>query len=150
MQKTPPTSPPAGIEARLRDELETVPEVPFAYLFGSLAKGRGHAGSDVDLAVWLDPDALPSAADRADRALDLEARLERLVGRPVQVVVLNDAPPELTHNVLEHGRLLRDADPAARRRHFVGHCTAWLDLEVGREIFGRAMSRRIEEGRFGG
>ena len=37
--------------------------------------------------------------------LDYEGDLEKQVGLPVQVVILNDAPPDLAHRVLRDGRV---------------------------------------------
>lgn len=126
------------------------PDVCFAYLYGSFAKGTQRPASDVDLGVWLDPESVSSPVDRADRALDLEAAVEARVGRRVQVVVLNEASLDLTHNVLGHGILIVDSDPAARKHHWVEHARNWLDMAPARAIFDRAMARRIEEGSFGG
>jgi predicted nucleotidyltransferase len=82
----------AAIEHRLRAFLQTrAPEVVAAYLFGSVARGRSSAMSDVDVGVLL---AKPPAV-LADLPLDLEADLERFVGVPTQVVVLNSAPVPL-------------------------------------------------------
>lgn len=53
-----------------------------------------------------------------ERALDLEGRLEARLGRSVQVVVLDYAPPELIQNVLGHGRLLFSGNEASRVRFY--------------------------------
>lgn len=82
-----------------------------AYLFGSVARGEERPGSDVDVAVLLGPDASVSL-DGLPFAL--EDRLTRALGRPVQVVVLNQAPPDLIHRVLRDGELLLDRDPSRR------------------------------------
>src|SRR4051794_12493073 len=73
------------------------------YLFGSEGRGTAGWGSDVDVAVLY--------AEKPRGALDspylsLEADLERLPGRPVQVIGLNSAPPDLAHRVLRDGHLL--------------------------------------------
>jgi hypothetical protein len=60
--------------------------------------------------------------------LDYEARLERALGLRVQVVVLNDAPPDLIHRVLRDGRLLVDRDRAARIRFEVRARNLYFDL----------------------
>ncbi len=146
-----PGSPPdAGrILPLIRDALEGVPEVVFAYLFGSVAKGRPREGSDVDVGVFLDPSRLDSPADRARRALDLEASMERALGHPVQVVPLNDAAPELVQNALR-GRLAFSRDEGARVRFYVEHCRRYFDMAHARKIFDRYRDRRIREGTFGG
>ncbi len=87
----------------LRAALRTEPSVRFAVLFGSLAIGRGHEGSDVDLLVLLSD---PSAGHVAE----LTGRLERQLGREVQLVRLQDAEraPLLMREALKHGRVLVD------------------------------------------
>lgn len=131
----------------LRSSLETQSDVMFAYVFGSVAKGRMHSGSDVDVAVWLETEDI---VQTVDRALDLEAELERKLMRPVDVVILNGAPLDLCHNVLRHGRLFLSRDDAARVRFFVEHASRYYDMEHARALFGRYMVRRIREGTFGG
>ncbi|HXT22713.1 MAG TPA: nucleotidyltransferase domain-containing protein, partial [Thermoanaerobaculia bacterium] len=44
------------------------------------------------------------------------AELERRLDLPVQLVVLNHAPPDLVHRVLRDAILLLDRDPSARIR----------------------------------
>ncbi|MEW6045468.1 MAG: nucleotidyltransferase domain-containing protein [Bacillota bacterium] len=143
---------PAHLTEVLRDILVAQDDVAFAYLFGSMAKGRARATSDIDVAVWLvhvasrDPD--PVAA--LDRGLELAAELEAAVRRPVDVVVLNHAPLALAHNVLRHGRLLFCRDERARALFYVEHVRRWIDMGPVRELFTRAMLHRVKEGRFGG
>jgi predicted nucleotidyltransferase len=156
MPQTPPTTasptplPSADdLATELGRVLDGQPDVGFAYLFGSFAKGRPRLGSDVDVAVWLDETAHRDRSDRFRRRLALEALLEPELGRRVQLVILNDAPLGLTHNVLTHGRLVLRRDEPARVRHYVDHGRRWGDLEPVRRLFGRAMLQRIEEGRLG-
>lgn len=128
-------------------------DVLFAYLFGSAAKGRFRPGSDLDIAVFREDgghDEPEGRADRARRGLALEAELERVLGRPVEVVSLNDAPPGLAQNVLKTGTMITARDQAARRRYYVEHARRYYDMEGARRIFDRYRSRRIEKCTFGG
>ncbi len=88
-------------------------DVVAAYLFGSVARGTHGPGSDVDIAVLLER---PPPRTFEGLPLDLEARLEKVLGRPVQLVVLNDAPPDLVHRVLRDGRLLLGPGSVAPHR----------------------------------
>lgn len=139
------------IASPLRETIEGDPDVQFAYLFGSAAKGRFRTSSDVDVAVFLDADRndMPRA-DAAERALALEGRLEARLGRPVQVVVLDHAPPELIQNVLGPGRLLFSRNEAARVRFYVESGRRIYDRAHARSIFERYRARRIRDGTFGG
>ncbi len=113
-------------EARLAAELESAPpEVVCAYLYGSVARGRARAGSDVDLALLL---ARRPPATLEGRMLDYEAVLQRVLGRRVEVLVLNDAPPDIVHRVLRDGRLLLERDRSARIRFEVRARNEYFDL----------------------
>jgi predicted nucleotidyltransferase len=96
------------------------------YLFGSVARGTAHAGSDVDVGVLLAEDP-PRTLEglKLDVGSDLELRL----GLPVQLVVLNRAPADLVHRVLRDGKLLLDRDPSKRIRFEVGKRNEYFDLQ---------------------
>jgi predicted nucleotidyltransferase len=101
------------METALSDFFRTarLPEVQAAILFGSHAHDRVHADSDVDVAVLLDRVRLPGRSDRADFAERLGVRLiEALHQNRVDVVVLNDAPPELAVAALD-GAVLHVSAP---------------------------------------
>lgn len=100
-------------EARIRSVLEDADSVRFAYLFGSEALGRAGATSDIDIGVFLDP-AL-SNEDRFDLRLRLIAKLVPAVApKPVDLIVLNNAPPALAFSVLSTGQLLFCREPLLR------------------------------------
>ncbi len=118
--------PTTDTEKRLRDYLSTrVRESVAVYLFGS--EGRGTAGpdSDVDLAVLY---AKRPAGTLDSLNLALEADLERLLGRSVEVVVLNSAPADLVHRVLRDGRLLFEGNSSARIAFEVRARNEYFDL----------------------
>jgi len=150
----------AGRVAHQRDDLLGVlasvlsahPDVRFAYLFGSMAKGRARRGSDVDVAVWLDvgPGVGSDRSAMMDRGLELEGVLERALARRVQVVVLNLAPMAVQHNVLRHGLVIPGGDEPSRRGFYVDHARRYFDLEPARTLFARRRMQRIAEGTFGG
>ena len=87
----------------LRAALRTEPNVRFALLFGSTARGDDREDSDVDLLVVLDDPSL-------DRQLDLEWRLRTALGRAVDVVTLEAAETNsmLLALAVEDGRVLVD------------------------------------------
>jgi len=91
--------------SELRDALRTEPNVRLAVLFGSQATGSGTDRSDVDLLVVL-------ADGSATRVAQIAGRLERRLGRDVQLVRAEDADrsPALMVDALEQGRVLADRD----------------------------------------
>jgi len=90
------------------------PGVVSAYLFGSHARGTAHAESDVDVALLFDYGQLRSRAARARAGDAMSADLIAVTHvNAVDVVVLNDAPPELAGAVVRDGQRLYQADPEA-------------------------------------
>jgi predicted nucleotidyltransferase len=94
--------------------------VASVYLFGSVAEGRAHSESDVDLAVLLRLALAPSARDRFEEGLRLQALLGAAAGDTrLDLVILNDAPPGFAARVVTTGQRLycrdAEADHAFRR-----------------------------------
>jgi predicted nucleotidyltransferase len=96
------------------------------YLYGSTARGTARSDSDVDVGMVL-AHVPPATLD--SQPYESEADLERLLGRPVQIVVLNHAPADLRARVLREGRLLVDVDRGARIRFEVQTRNEAFDLE---------------------
>jgi predicted nucleotidyltransferase len=95
------------------------------YLYGSLARGQRHRDSDVDIAVLYATEP-PSTLDGL--GVELGNALERHLGRPVDLLVLNRAPVDLIHRVLRDGILIHDRNPAARIRFEVKARNEYFDL----------------------
>lgn len=111
---------------RSRDLLRRVADPPAcAWIFGSRARGDSRAGSDLDVAVLFREDPPRTLAGLH---LDLADDLAEALGIPVDLVVMNRAPPDLVHRVLRDGVLLFDYDPSARIRFEVCCRNAWFDL----------------------
>lgn len=85
-----------------------------AYLFGSRAAERSHRESDVDLGILLPWDRYPDARDRFEARVNLIGWLQaELRTGPVDLVVLNDAPPHLARRIVTDGVRLVCSDPEA-------------------------------------
>jgi predicted nucleotidyltransferase len=97
----------------IANSLENVPGVISAYLFGSMANGRAHRESDVDVGLLLDRNVHATAADRFDVRLRLTGRLGSAVARDVDLVILNDAPPQLARHILTRGLRLMISNASA-------------------------------------
>lgn len=104
------------------------------YLFGSAARGEARPDSDVDVGVLYAVEPPPTLASPH---FALEGELERALGRPVQVIVLNRAPADLVHRVLRDGLLVLDLDPAARIRFEVQRRNEYFDLAPLRRLYRR-------------
>jgi uncharacterized protein YutE (UPF0331/DUF86 family)/predicted nucleotidyltransferase len=91
-------SAPETLVETLQDGLAGGPALRLAMLFGSAARGRSRPDSDVDVGI------VPVDADLPLRAeLELQAKLERICGRPVQVVRLDQASTVLRWEAARHG-----------------------------------------------
>ncbi len=96
------------------------------YLFGSTARGVARPDSDVDVAVLFD---VPQPSALSAPRFVIEGELEAALGKPVDLVVLNDAPVDLRIRVLRDGHLLIDRIPAARIAFEVRTRNEAFDLE---------------------
>lgn len=82
----------------LKRVLEDTAHVRLAVLFGSGAADRLRRGSDIDLGLSL--------TSRAQVTPALSAALARAAGRPIDIVLLDDAPPLLRFEIARHGVVL--------------------------------------------
>jgi predicted nucleotidyltransferase len=87
-------------------------ELVAAYLFGSFAQEKDHRLSDVDVALLLPHDTDQTTA--FNTRLQVGAALEQVCQRPVDVVILNHAPPLLRFQVVQRGQVLVEKDHTAR------------------------------------
>ena len=133
---------------RLRGALAAHPEVAFAYLFGSAARGPRHRASDVDVAVSLGE----RREDGGEGALrpDLLGAVQRALGREdVDLVLLDRAPPLLAERIARTGTLICSRDEPGRLRWIVETKSRYCDLRPLRALLDAAVARRVRSGTFG-
>lgn len=106
----------------LAEELEKEPEIRFAYLYGSVLDSD--TVHKVDVGLYLHESEVPTSAATS---IDLSNRLAALVGMPMDVPVLNEAPLSFVYHVLR-GRLLvcRDEECLPEMLEYVAR--RYLDL----------------------
>lgn len=123
---------------RLKPVWETHPEIVCAYLFGSLAHGRGGPLSDMDTAVLRDPSFVPVESGWQTYWGDLHAELVHAAGLgddQLDLVILNTVRnPLLAHRATWHGRLIFCRDHQARVR---------VETEILRRFLDTAYLRRF-------
>jgi predicted nucleotidyltransferase len=108
---------------------ESGADVVSAYLFGSRAHGAEHLESDVDVAVLFDRDKLLGRRERARAAVRLSSDLIAVTHcNNVDVVVLNDATPELIERATEDGVRVYCAGEEADRRFRLLSKLRYIDL----------------------
>ena len=86
-------------------------EIAAAYIFGSAATGNVRPGSDIDVAVLLDP-----ARSGSFPLLSFMSNLDRSLGCRVDVTVLNRAGEVLKYEVRRTGKLVYNKNPGFRKR----------------------------------
>jgi predicted nucleotidyltransferase len=93
-------------------------KVVSAYLFGSQAKDKVGPLSDIDIAISFGESV--KANERFDLRLETLGQLTDLFKTDkIDLVVLNDAPPLLSHRILKEGILI-----------FSDNNRKWLEFEV--------------------
>ena len=124
-------------------------EIQAVYIFGSFASGRSRINSDIDIAVLLNPKSL--RLESLDYRLKLAAEISSAIGRSnVDLVILNEAPPVLAHQVLSKGQLVFERSASARVDFEVRTVNAYLDTEPMRALYRSYLKKRIREGKIFG
>lgn len=122
-------------------------DVEVAYLFGSVARGEAHAGSDLDVAVLL------SEGAARDREWDAHAQLLARIGSlfatdDVDVVVLNSTPMALALSIVEEGVVVAGARRPLRARYEADVLAHSTDVKTQAAAQYAAVRDRIYGGRF--
>ncbi len=104
--------------------------------------GRATDKSDVDLAVLLHPDPGPDFD-----LLGFGVEAEKVLGKSVDVVVLNRAGEHLKYMVRRDGILIYDRDPQARRRFDRWSRKAYQDFLHYHRRYVKKMKEQLRRGR---
>jgi len=126
-------------------------EVSAVYLFGSVARGRAHRHSDVDVAVLLREDVLrlsPSelAAYRMARIGEL---MDALHTDAVDLIVLNTASALVAFEAIHRGRLVLSRDQSIRVKLELDIRHRYLDMLPLLALKARYLKERLDRGEFG-
>ncbi len=138
-----------GLIEKLASALSVKPEITFAYLFGSAAKGTAGNKSDVDIAVFLDP-SIELNEEGFGYVSVLTEELSALLGTRVDVVILNSAKIVLKFQVLKSGLLLHTKSNEARRTFHERTIREYLDFKPALKVQREYMHKRLLNGTFGG
>lgn len=126
----------------LRPLVERTPYVVAVYVFGSTATGRSTEESDVDLAVLLHPDPGPDFD-----LLGFMVEAEKLLGKAVDVVVLNRTGEHLKYLVRRDGILIYDRDPTLRKRFDMRSRKDYQDFLYYHRRYVKKMQEQLGHGR---
>lgn len=117
----------------LRAVCNADPRIGYALVFGSSVSGTTHADSDVDVAI--------GGACQLDLLTlgDLLSKLEAAAGRPVDLVLLEEAPPGLAYRVFRDGRAIVVRDEPAFRARLARAILDYLDFRPLEELCARGV-----------
>jgi predicted nucleotidyltransferase len=133
---------------KLFNALESEPDIAFAYLFGSVAKGRSGPLSDVDVAVYFHPAG--DAHSRFKRRLQLISMLGRILQRDeVDVVPLQDAPLDLAFEILAHGKLIFSKADAQKADFIFETLRRYHDDAQRRKFEWEVIRNEVKRGEYG-
>jgi uncharacterized protein len=105
------------------------PEIRFAYLFGSLAKGTQNRLSDLDVAVFVDYRLVkPESCPYGYKASLITELMQLLQLNEVDVVILNESPPLLRYEVVRYGVPLYEVNRAERISFQASTFSRYFDL----------------------
>jgi predicted nucleotidyltransferase len=105
------------------------------YLFGSAATGRGHPGSDIDLAILPDNPCDPVAV------FETANRLAAKLGRDVDLVDLSRASTVMRKEVVGTGVLVHESKPQRRMQFEMLALSDYARLNEERAPVLRALNR---------
>lgn len=110
----------------LREELESVDGIVFAYVHGGFIDMGFFR--DVDVAVWI-----KNPEDAFNYEVDLSAKLEANLKTPIDLHALNQAPLSFKHHALTRGKLLFSKDEEMRIKLIEETVRQYADLKKLKE-----------------
>jgi uncharacterized protein len=109
---------------KLKDYYRLNNEILFGYLFGSFAKNRSRAHSDIDIAVYLTNYHQEAAYEYKCTSI---MALQDIFKKPVDLILLNEAPPLLKHEIFMTGILFIEKDHLALVEYKVANYHQYLN-----------------------
>jgi len=128
----------------LQAVLEADARVAYALVFGSVARGDSHAGSDVDVAIGLCAGPRLAIGEIGEIVSRLEVAAS---GRSVDLVLLDEAPPALAYRVFRDGRVIVLRDPAALADRKARAVLEYLDFKPVEDLCTRGVLAAASRGR---
>ncbi len=123
-------------------------QVIAAYFFGSRAEGTANEDSDYDFAILVDNSYTQD--DGNNLIMELAEEMQALLGKDVDLVLLNRASIEFRFLVIKHGRLIFSADEEQRTDFEDVVIRDYLDFKPVLELYRKEVREAIKEGHFYG
>ena len=134
---------PVDMNERIIRFFRKRPEVVAVYLFGSQARERATEGSDVDLAILVDPQA---KVDEFELKRDLMIGISRILRKEIHLVILNRAGETLSAQVFKHGKCVFNSKPGTLSQFRTVQFSKIADFAYLRNIMEKGFTRKIMEG----
>lgn len=131
------------ISTQLRDLLAFQGDIAAVYLFGSVAEGKAHQLSDVDVAILFDEKL--SSQQMFERVLAVGELIEQVLQVTVDVILLNRAGSLLRFQVIQKGRLVLERDRSQRCLFQMHAMNAYYDAKPYLDYQRNESIRRIRE-----
>ena len=110
-----------------------------AYLFGSYARGVQTPQSDVDIAVLFSR----TPENLLEHHLRLSNDLSDILGKDVDLIILNVAPPLLRYQVIKHGRLIYCRNERERISFESKSMCEYLDFSRAARRYDECLLRKL-------
>lgn len=118
------------------------------YLYGSAVEGKLKTLSDIDIGVLLTDDVLRQ--EYLDKRLKYISELTKFLGpKKADVVILNEAPPLLAHQIITTGQAVYIADQFRKTRFEVETLKKYDDARFLRRVYYSYLEKRIKENKIG-
>lgn len=119
--------------------LQSRGDINFAYLFGSLGKGKHFPLSDVDIAVYL-----KEPSDVQEKKMEiLGALIDILQTDEIDLVILNSASLPLRMRILENKKVVVDREPFLRHHYESLTMREYFDFSI---LEKQILNRRFLDG----
>ncbi len=111
--------------------------VDFILVFGSFAKGNYNDESDIDIGIFVNEEHL---SDKT--VIEIRDSLDDIADREVDLVVLNDADPIITMQILANGKLIYCKDKHQFNLFKARKISEYLDFKMSRKIIEDNLVKR--------
>ena len=133
---------------RITDYFKGRDEVSALYIFGSASNNKETSESDIDIAVLINDrkkgrktyESLKKTYSSVSPGFSL---------RPIDIVVLNTAPPFLKHRIIKTGKVLFDRNRRLRVRFAANAIIEYFDYKPIEDICLKAVAGRFRRARVG-
>jgi uncharacterized protein len=126
---------------KLKKYFEHSEEILFAYLFGSYANNTANKFSDVDVAIFYKDSEM---AKDIDIYIGVKRKLSELLGKDVDLVVLNTAKPLIKSRVVNHHVALLSQDTLLENEFIIQSLGEYFDIKPYFELEYKNMMEKIK------